>query len=134
MTNQDNDVGPASRVRASLTALHRVWEQWRRVVRDVIVVGRHVALYLISGVRLHPVVSRRFRRQAHPPRGRATAAEHARAAIEELGPTAIKLGQILSTRDDLLPPDWEHELTRLQDAAPPVPPRRHARSRHRVYR
>jgi ubiquinone biosynthesis protein len=42
--------------------------------------------------------------------------------IEELGPTAIKLGQILSTRDDTLPPDWKHELTRLQDAAPPVPP------------
>ena len=86
----------------------------------MIVVARHVALYLVS--RVHLVGSRGTRRPTGPARGRTTAAQHARAAIEELGPTAIKLGQILSTRDDVLPPDWEHELTRLQDDAPLVPP------------
>jgi ubiquinone biosynthesis protein len=45
---------------------------------------------------------------------------HLRAALEELGPTFIKLGQLLSTRSDLLPPDFIAELTKLQDAAPPV--------------
>jgi len=42
-------------------------------------------------------------------------------ALEELGATFIKLGQILSTRADLLPPEYQAELAKLQDAAPPVP-------------
>jgi ubiquinone biosynthesis protein len=45
---------------------------------------------------------------------------HLRLALEELGTTFIKLGQILSTRADLLPPDYLAELTKLQDAASPV--------------
>jgi ubiquinone biosynthesis protein len=48
-------------------------------------------------------------------------AQHLRLALEELGPTFIKLGQILSTRDDLLPPDYIVELSRLREHAPPVP-------------
>jgi ubiquinone biosynthesis protein len=46
---------------------------------------------------------------------------HLRLALEELGTTFIKLGQILSTRADLLPPEYLTELTKLQDSAPPVP-------------
>ena len=48
------------------------------------------------------------------------ASSHLRAALEELGPTFIKLGQVLSTRSDLLPPAFITELAKLQDAAPPV--------------
>ena len=50
-----------------------------------------------------------------------TRPEHLRSALEELGTTFIKLGQILSTRADLLPPDYLAELSKLQDAAPEVP-------------
>ena len=46
--------------------------------------------------------------------------EHVRRALEELGPPFIKLGQILSTRADLLPPIYQLELAKLQDAAPPL--------------
>ena len=49
-----------------------------------------------------------------------TQPEHLRMALEEMGTTFIKLGQILSTRADLLPPDYLIELTKLQDSAPPV--------------
>lgn len=50
-----------------------------------------------------------------------TRPEHLRLALEELGTTFIKLGQIVSTRGDLLPPDYQAELAHLQDSAPPVP-------------
>lgn len=50
-----------------------------------------------------------------------TQPEHLRLALEELGATFVKLGQILSTRPDLVPPDYLAELTKLQDAAPSVP-------------
>jgi predicted unusual protein kinase regulating ubiquinone biosynthesis (AarF/ABC1/UbiB family)/nucleotide-binding universal stress UspA family protein len=43
-----------------------------------------------------------------------------RSAMEELGPTFAKLGQILSTRPDLLPPEFIEELASLQDNVPPL--------------
>jgi ubiquinone biosynthesis protein len=45
-------------------------------------------------------------------------AERVRMALEELGPTFIKMGQILSTRPDLLPVDFLNELGKLQDHVP----------------
>lgn len=47
--------------------------------------------------------------------------ERIRLAIEELGPTYIKFGQIMSTRRELLPPELIEELQRLQDRVAPVP-------------
>jgi ubiquinone biosynthesis protein len=44
-----------------------------------------------------------------------------RLAIEELGPTFIKFGQIASTRTELLPPELIAELHKLQDRVAPVP-------------
>lgn len=46
-------------------------------------------------------------------------AKSLRLAFEELGPTFIKFGQILSTRPDLLPEDYIEELSKLRDQAPP---------------
>lgn len=42
-----------------------------------------------------------------------------RCALEDLGPTFIKLGQLMSTRVDLFPPDWIEEFEQLQDHVPP---------------
>ena len=47
-----------------------------------------------------------------------TTAERLRLALEELGPTFIKFGQILSTRPDFLPPAFIKELEKLQDQVP----------------
>lgn len=47
--------------------------------------------------------------------------EHLRVALEELGTTFIKLGQIMSTRADLLPPEYLSELAKLQAAVPVLP-------------
>jgi ubiquinone biosynthesis protein len=45
-------------------------------------------------------------------------AERIRLVLEQLGPTYVKLGQIASTRPDLLPPEIIDELEKLQDAVP----------------
>ena len=50
--------------------------------------------------------------------GRARQAKRLREALEELGPTFCKLGQVLSTRPDLLPPEFIEELSHLQDNVP----------------
>ena len=50
-----------------------------------------------------------------------TTGEHLRLALEDLGTAAIKLGQIASTRPDLVPPQISLELEKLRDRVPPVP-------------
>lgn len=55
-----------------------------------------------------------FGRDISAPRG-----ERLRRALEELGPIFVKLGQVLSTRRDLLPADIADQLALLQDRVPP---------------
>jgi len=78
---------------------------------------------LVDQLELIPYLSlpRRLLRQEAVERPHLTAPERVRLAIEELGPTFIKLGQILSTRPDLIPPIYLAELIRLQDTVPPAP-------------
>ncbi|MDZ4370485.1 MAG: AarF/UbiB family protein, partial [Phenylobacterium sp.] len=53
--------------------------------------------------------------------GDAFAYEGFVAALEELGPTFVKLGQIMATRSDLLPPELTERLGRLHDDVSPAP-------------
>ena len=55
------------------------------------------------------------------PEGSADLARDLAADLEAMGPTYIKLGQLLSTRVDLLPPAYTEALTRLQDRVDPFP-------------
>jgi ubiquinone biosynthesis protein len=48
-----------------------------------------------------------------------SAAERLKLAMQELGPVYIKLGQMLSTRRDLLDDEWAYQLAMLQDKVPP---------------
>ncbi|MBI4060711.1 MAG: AarF/ABC1/UbiB kinase family protein [Elusimicrobia bacterium] len=55
------------------------------------------------------------------PEDAAARPERLRLALQELGATFVKAGQYLSTRSDLLPPDYLRELAKLQDRVPPFP-------------
>lgn len=68
------------------------------------------------------LVGRAFRRHAPEPAVVYITEERIRMALEELGPTFIKFGQILATRADLIPMSLVLELRKLQDQVPPFPP------------
>lgn len=53
-------------------------------------------------------------------RSTVSVAERLRLVLEELGPSFVKLGQLASTRSDLLPPEMITELRKLQDSAPEI--------------
>jgi ubiquinone biosynthesis protein len=63
---------------------------------------------------------RRGRAELDTPDGRERLARSLRLALEEAGVTFVKLGQMLSTRPDLLPAEFIGELGRLQDHVPPA--------------
>ncbi|MBR9980715.1 MAG: phosphotransferase [Desulfatitalea sp.] len=62
------------------------------------------------------MISRRRRERLE----KLSRAERVRMALEELGPTYIKLGQVLSTRPDLVPVEFVKEFAKLQDKVPPI--------------
>ena len=55
-----------------------------------------------------------------PPQHREPRPERLRALLEELGPTFVKIGQLLSHRSDLIPASWLVELEKLRGAVPPA--------------
>lgn len=67
------------------------------------------------------LLPKRRTRASHADAESRSQPERLRLAIESLGPTFIKLGQILSTRADLLSPEWITELERLQSDVAPEP-------------
>lgn len=65
-----------------------------------------------------PGLSRRARQEEHAHR---PASVRFRLMLEEMGPIFIKFGQLLSTRPDILPPDFIESLTGLQEEVAPLP-------------
>lgn len=94
----------------------------RRYRQIIEVLARHGfgAALTQLGIRRRLALPRRLLRLERPT-DEITPGQHLRLALEELGPTFIKFGQIISTRPDLLPPAFITELTRLQDDVAPEP-------------
>ena len=95
----------------------------RRVLRIAQVLMRHRLDEFVLrhprvpfGRALMPLLPWHWRRGEQAPLARRL-----RLALEDLGPIFVKFGQILSTRRDLLPPEYAEELVRLQDRVPPFP-------------
>jgi ubiquinone biosynthesis protein len=105
----------------SQTVFGRALHDLNRLRQIAAAMARHGFGAYLERMRLRDVLGREA-----PPSGeplpsadRATAARF-RQMLAELGPTFIKLGQILSSRPDLLPAVWVEELSVLQDDCPPL--------------
>lgn len=84
----------------------------------------HIVRVLVAQGFGHYVDRLRLKREASgadPAAVSTPEARRLRAALEELGPTFVKFGQVLSVRQDLFPEDVIAELAKLQDRVPPFP-------------
>ena len=88
------------------------------------VLAQNELWYLVEILDLGRLVPAHLQRSAPSHRDssrRHTEPERLRMTLEELGPTFMKLGQMLGARTDLLPPDYQREFAKLQDAASKIP-------------
>ncbi|NLC59172.1 MAG: AarF/ABC1/UbiB kinase family protein [Armatimonadetes bacterium] len=98
--------------------LRRRWRHVARVTQVAGVIVRYLGYEAADRLGLRHLVPRGIR----APNTVTDPASKLRATIEELGPTFVKLGQLLSTRPDLVTnPRYMEELVKLQDTAPPIP-------------
>jgi len=91
-----------------------------RISEIVQVAVRHGFGYVFDPRRLRELVPWPGR-VADDEAAKGTRGQRLRAMLDELGPSFVKFGQLLSTRPDIVPADILVELRQLQDQAAPVP-------------
>jgi ubiquinone biosynthesis protein len=99
----------------------REFNRARHIAEILVRNGLGVMLDQLDLGRFLPQGWRRRAEQAEEELRRVSLPVRVRRTLEDLGPTYIKIGQILSGRGDLLPPDFVHEFTKLLDSAEPFP-------------
>jgi ubiquinone biosynthesis protein len=110
----------------SIKTIGRVGKRYRHLLRyqqilgvilkygfENIIHAMQIDRYIESGLQLIPFVTR------HEKVEKLSNTQRIRMALEELGPTFIKMGQVLSSRPDLIPVGLLQELAKLQDHVPP---------------
>ena len=106
-----------------LIQLNRNVRSIRRYRQIITVFGAYGLGHLLEYLNLTHMVaaSRRMLRRSELRVAHLTPPQRLRLALEELGPTFIKLGQVLSTRPDIIPPPFIEEFAQLQDSVPTIP-------------
>jgi ubiquinone biosynthesis protein len=112
----------------SLTSFSRTYRNLRSIrrLRNIVtVLLRHGFGQLVEQLDLLSIVTLgnrlRIFKESRGAEHRFTLAERLRLVFEDLGPTYIKLGQLLSMRPDLVSPAVSEELRKLQENVPPIP-------------
>lgn len=101
--------------------VHMAYKSAKRLREIASVLVRHGFYPLMERLRLARLVSIPLRFAGKRRKDRLTEPVRARLAMEELGPTFIKFGQILSTRPDVVPHEFIIEFLKLQDSVSPLP-------------
>ena len=102
--------------------LGRALQDLNRLRQIAAAMVRHGFGAYLERMRLRDVLGREAPPPGQPlPSPDKATASRFRQLLADLGPTFIKLGQILSSRPDLLPAHWVDELAVLQDDCPPMP-------------
>lgn len=103
----------------AISKTYRHLSRYQRILRilfkygfDDVIERLHFDHYLETGLQM---INRKPREQID----KLSRPERLRMALEELGPTFIKFGQVLSTRSDFIPPQYLIEFAKLQDDVPP---------------
>lgn len=97
----------------SIRRTRRTWRRYREIARVLIKHGLGWVLVRLG-------LPEQFKGHDRLTRGEHAPA-HIREILEELGPAFVKLGQLLSSRPDIVPEAYVVELSKLQDTAPTVP-------------
>ncbi|MFQ5957669.1 MAG: AarF/ABC1/UbiB kinase family protein, partial [Candidatus Brocadiales bacterium] len=107
-----------------LRDIARTPRRFQRLSQILQVLVRHGFGYMVSGLRLSEYlpIGKRFLEQRIALEEQPLAARIV-AVLQELGPTYVKLGQMLSTRPDILPEDFIQELRKLQKDVKPFDPK-----------
>lgn len=108
-----------------ITSIKRTIRNTRRFAEIIKVLCKFGFRQLVQDTGLHRLLGGSSKEEFDVPPGNGHDAlprpVRVRMVLEELGPTFIKIGQILSTRPDLIPLEWANELKKLQDNCQQVP-------------
>ncbi len=100
--------------------IREAFQDLNRVRQIAVIAARHGFADLLERSGTWKVLGRKEQVEVAPEVRRASVARRFRMFLNDLGPTFIKLGQILSTRADMLPAEFIDELSTLQDHVPPM--------------
>ncbi|MCB2215900.1 ABC1 kinase family protein [Desulfofustis glycolicus] len=106
-----------------ITSLRKTFKNTKRLAEIIKVLSQFGFREVVTETGLHRILGKTredIEADRQPHYEQLSRPVRARMVLEQLGPSFIKIGQILSTRPDLIPPEWASEFSLLQEKVSPV--------------